>query len=98
MSQTSTLQNENTSAVGSPAETNEGTARRHRLAALYDKYRTHTLTAPLKAAGFWSAVVLPFLYTPLLFDGFQGEEATVFVWLLVLNLVSLIVGHSYKRD
>lgn len=95
----STLQNENNSAIGSPADAGEATAGRQRLVALYDRYREHALTTPLEVVGFWSAIALPFLYGPLLLTGIstQGELLT-FVGLLVLNLAAFLAGHGHKQE
>lgn len=95
----STLQNENKSTVGSSADAGEASAGRHKLAVLYDRYQEHTITTPLEVVGFWSAVVLPFLYVPLLLTGIstQGELLT-FVGLLVLNLAAFLAGHGHKRE
>jgi hypothetical protein len=95
----STLQNESNSTIGSPAEAGEGTAGRTKLAALYDHYREHTLTTPLEVVGFWSAIALPFLYVPLLFNGISSQgELLTFVGLLALNLAALLAGHSHKQE
>ncbi|WP_128476344.1 hypothetical protein [Halorussus pelagicus] len=95
----STLQNENNSAVGSPAETGEATAGRTKLATLYDRYQDHTLTTPVEVLGFWSAVALPFLYVPLLFNGISSQgELLTFVGLLALNVAALLAGHGHKRE
>lgn len=53
---------------------------------------------PIVALGFWTAVVLPFLYLPLLADGFTGNDPLAFAGLLALNLVALVAGHGYRRD
>lgn len=95
----SSLQNESTSAVGSPAEAGETTAGQRELGDLYDRFRNHALTTPLEAAGFWSAIALPFLYLPLLVTGIASQaELLTFVGLLALNLAALFAGHGYKRD
>lgn len=95
----STLQQENKSAIGSPADAGEGTAGRGKLAAVVNRYREHALTTPLEVVGFWSAVVLPFLYVPLLFTGISSQgELLTFLGLLALNLAALLAGHGHKRD
>ncbi|WP_137284963.1 hypothetical protein [Halorussus salinisoli] len=95
----STLQKENKSAIGSPAEAGEATAGSHKFAALHDRYHEHTLTTPLEVVGFWSAVALPFLYLPLLLTGISTQaELLTFVGLLVLNLAALLAGHGHKRE
>lgn len=94
-----TLQNENTSAVGTPSDADEATAGRQKLAVLYDRYRDHTFTTPLEVVGFWTAIALPFLYVPLLFTGISTKaELLTFLGLLALNLAALLAGHDHKRD
>ena len=55
------------------------------------------VAAPLRFVGFWLAVALPFLYLPLLVGGLSGGQTQVFVGLLGLNVLALLVGHSYGR-
>lgn len=55
------------------------------------------VAAPLRFVGFWLAVALPFLYLPLLLGGLSGGQTQVFVGLLGLNVLALLVGHSYGR-
>ncbi|WP_049969793.1 hypothetical protein [Haladaptatus cibarius] len=71
---------------------------REKLTALHAKYREHALTTPLQFVSFWSAVVLPFLYVPLLMDGLAGAEITVFLSLLACHVVALFAGHSYGQE
>lgn len=57
-----------------------------------------TLSRAFRATAFWLAVGLPFLYLPLLVTGFSGrDEQGAFVGLVILNVVSLVVGHGYRR-
>lgn len=57
-----------------------------------------TLSWLVRATGFWLAVVLPFLYLPLLLRGFGGRgELLAFAGLVVLNAVALFVGHEYRQ-
>ena len=51
----------------------------------------------VRVVAFWTAVVLPFLYLPLLFGGLEGD-VTLFGGLLVLNAVALLLGHDYRRE
>lgn len=95
----STLQNENNSAVGSRADAGETTGGRTRLAALYDRYREHSLTTPIEVVGFWSAVALPFLYVPLLLTGISSQaELLTFLGLFALNVAALLAGHDHNRN
>lgn len=58
--------------------------------------RSH-LTRPVEALAFWTAIVLPFLYLPLLFVGLESTtELAAFFGLVALNVVSFIVGHQYN--
>lgn len=54
-------------------------------------------TELIRVVAFWTAVVIPFAYLPLLFHGLEGN-ATLFGGLLVLNAVALLLGHDYQRD
>ncbi len=55
------------------------------------------LLASARGIAFWTAVALPFGYLPLF--GLDMVELTMetFVLLLVVNIVALVVGHSYHR-
>ncbi|WP_336002367.1 hypothetical protein [Halorientalis halophila] len=54
------------------------------------------LKAGVTGLAFWSAVVLPFLYLPLLFYGFRDSSiVAAFVGLLSLNVVAAVIGHRY---
>lgn len=55
--------------------------------------------APLRFAGFWAAVTLPFLHTPLLLSGIDSpSKAAAYAGLVALNVVALVVGHQYNRN
>lgn len=57
-----------------------------------------TLAKPVRLASFWTAIVLPFLYVPLLATGLSDSTETLtFLGLLGLNLLALYVGHSHRR-
>jgi|AntDeeMetagen134_2_1112570.scaffolds.fasta_scaffold02039_4 hypothetical protein len=55
------------------------------------------LFASARGIAFWTAVALPFSYLPLF--GLDMVELTIemFVLLLVVNIVALVLGHSYHR-
>ncbi|WP_299268971.1 hypothetical protein [Halorientalis sp.] len=54
------------------------------------------LKAGVTGLAFWSAIVLPFLYLPLLAYGLRSRSmAGAFVGLLVLNVVAAVIGHRY---
>ncbi|WP_049896492.1 hypothetical protein [Natrialba chahannaoensis] len=47
---------------------------------------------------FWTAVALPFVYLPLLAQGLGDPRATlIFLGLLGINILTLYIGHDYKR-
>ena len=57
------------------------------------------LAGSIRKTGFWAAIVLPFLYVPILLYGLTSWVlSTAFLLLLALNLVALYVGHSHRRD
>ena len=49
----------------------------------------------LQATAFWSAVVMPFLYVPLLLGGLTGSEFPTFVALVLVNATVLVIGHGH---
>ena len=54
---------------------------------------------PIKQFAFWSAIVLPFLYLPLLATGLESQSVLIaFVVLVSLNVCALLVGHRYGTD
>lgn len=57
------------------------------------------LRQPLTGLAFWTAIALPFLYLPMLVTGLETPRMTAaFLVLLGLNVVTLVLGHSYQRD
>lgn len=65
--------------------------------------RIENVTQPIRkqtrAAGFWGAITLPFLYAPLLAMGVDTlTEATVLFALMVVNLFALVVGRRHRTD
>lgn len=49
---------------------------------------------PIRRLAFWSAIVLPFMHVSLLVSGLESRSTTLaFVALLVLNVVTVYVGH-----
>lgn len=56
------------------------------------------LASPIRAAGFWAAIAMPFLYVPLLATGLSSSlDGMLFLGLLVGNLLALYVGHAHRR-
>jgi ABC-type uncharacterized transport system permease subunit len=58
----------------------------------------HTLAAPVRFVGFWSAIVLPLALFPMLLSGLASEHLLPFAALVTVNLVALVVGRDYHRD
>lgn len=58
-----------------------------------------TALPPVRAAAFWSAVALPFIYVPLLLVGIETQtEAAAFLLLVVAHVVALVIGRSYAPE
>lgn len=58
-----------------------------------------SLVSSVQATAFWVAVVLPFLYLPLLVTGLEaGATTTAFVALLLANVLALLVGHGHLDE
>lgn len=78
----------------------EGSVGRPVLDDLQESFQDHPLSGPLQFVGFWAAIALPFLYVPLLVETQlqTTAETATFLTLLGLNVLALLVGHSYKRD
>jgi len=53
---------------------------------------------PVRAAGFWSAVAIPFLLLGLVVTGTAVERVGLFLGLVVANLVALRVGHAHNQE
>jgi hypothetical protein len=52
----------------------------------------------LQFVAFWTAVLLPFAYLPLLASGFVERHAAAFGGLLLANAVAFRLGHDYRSD
>ena len=67
--------------------------------SVVERLDEHALTTPLQMTAFWTAIALPFFHLRLLHGGLSSSaETTTFLWLLALNLVALVIGHSYNSD
>lgn len=57
------------------------------------------LIESLRRLSFWSAIVLPVLYLPVLVTGLgTPDRLIVFFVLLTFNVLALLFGHSYDPD
>jgi len=71
-------------------------ANDHPSLARRDAVASRSLVSSVRATAFWVAVVLPFLYLPLLVTGLNGGATTAaFLALLLANVFALIVGHAH---
>ena len=52
---------------------------------------------PLRAAGFWSAIALPFVILGLLAVGAVQQSPVLLSGLVAANVVGLIVGRTHNR-
>jgi hypothetical protein len=57
----------------------------------------HAVFDPLQALSFWTAVLLPLAYLPLVADGLGAGEPTVLLALVVVNAAALVLGHGHAR-
>jgi hypothetical protein len=51
----------------------------------------------VRAAGFWSAVALPFVMLVVLANGGAQRHPLAFAGLLAANMVALVLGRNYDR-
>jgi hypothetical protein len=59
---------------------------------------TSSLRTLVRAIAFWTAVLLPFAYVPLLATGLDSVTmALTFVALMAVNVCALVVGQPYGR-
>lgn len=60
--------------------------------------RVPTLASRIRKAGFWAAIVLPFLAVALLLNGLSTPlETLAFLGVLGIDLLALYVGHAHRR-
>jgi len=52
---------------------------------------------PLRAAGFWSAIALPFIILGLLAAGAAQQSPVLLTGLVTANVVGLFVGRTHHR-
>lgn len=56
------------------------------------------LRDPAERLAFWSAILLPFCYIPLLYVGTDGIGSLVLFALIAANVAALFVGHDHNRE
>lgn len=53
----------------------------------------------IRAVSFWTAVLIPFAYVPLLVTGLSTlSEGILMAQLLSVNAVALVLGHDHATD
>lgn len=52
----------------------------------------------LQFAGFWSAVLLPLVYVPMLAGGAADTQPWAVVALLAAHAVALVAGHGHRDE
>lgn len=58
-----------------------------------------TLLKPFEVAGFWAAITLPFLYTPLVLAGPETTaEQTALAAMVALHVVALVLGRRHNTS
>ncbi|WP_054519804.1 hypothetical protein [Halanaeroarchaeum sulfurireducens] len=58
-----------------------------------------TVLRPIEAVAFWMAVIMPFVYVPLLVTGVETSSEQIAVAALVaVHVVALVVGRRYQAD
>ncbi|MEF8818767.1 MAG: hypothetical protein V5A31_09305 [Haloferacaceae archaeon] len=57
----------------------------------------HAVVDPLQALSFWTAVLLPLAYLPLVADGLGSGETSVLLALVAVNAAALVLGHGHAR-
>ncbi len=51
----------------------------------------------IQASAFWGAVLLPFVYVPLLVVGLDAlDRQLLFAALVSLNIILLVIGHAHR--
>ena len=50
----------------------------------------------IKIAMFWSAIILPVGYLPLLIGGLHNFETIIFITLVAFNIIALYIGHDHQ--
>jgi len=77
----------------SPLESDSAVAQRRSIGA--QSLRQLCLPA-LRFAGFWTAVLLPFVLASLLVSGLVSRHPWLVGWLLAVNFAGLVLGRDYK--
>lgn len=79
-------------ASASPLETDSTTFPQVGLQSV-----RNVLELPVRATGFWTAVVVPFVLLGLLATGIAPQSPLLLSGLVAANLLGLVLGKDYKR-
>ncbi|MGM0604673.1 MAG: hypothetical protein ACQETB_03260 [Halobacteriota archaeon] len=84
--------------MASATQLESNTSVRHTDAtSTSDRFKTH-LGRGVRFASFWLAILLPFVYFPLLASEPNATTAVTFLGLLGVNLLALKIGHGYNQE
>ncbi len=67
-------------------------------AAAFARQSTRLIGSTIRRISFWSAILLPLVYLPLLFVGLGPQTGYIVIGLLALNLIALLVGHNHTHN
>jgi len=67
-------------------------------AAAFARHGTSAIGATIRRISFWSAILLPLVYLPLLSGGLGAQTGYIVIGLLALNLIALLVGHNHTHN
>jgi len=54
-----------------------------------------TVVTPVRTAAFWTAVLAPLAYVPLLAGGLDASQALTLLTMFAVHAVALVVGHGH---
>jgi len=67
-------------------------------AATLMRHGSVAFRSTIRGVSFWSAILLPLVYLPLLLGGLGPETGYIVIGLLGLNLLALFVGHNHTQN
>lgn len=53
---------------------------------------------PVQFLGFWTGVLAPLAYLPLLMSGLDGQTVLLLVAVFFVNVLGLVFGRDYRAD
>ena len=62
------------------------------------RHGTLAIGSTIRRISFWSAILLPLVYLPLLSGGLGPQTGYIVIGLLALNLIALLVGHNHTNN